>query len=361
MTRQPLFCKYSTRIRPQASLALCILVATAALADISKRPAKESNGFSSPWRQMAISFAHSRSQTIPKIDHGYVLFSRRIIVNDIHQRDAIYMKSLAEGTEQRVPVSMNNAAVVWVNDLAIGKGDNLFLVGSLLKTAEGRPVNFLSRLDVTGHTLAVIDMGSYEPELACVEKDESIWTFGQDWDAERSDIPYQMLRNYSSTGQLLGSYLSSDALPPARLNFSTRLHSMGGTPGRIFLECGDQSVGTYIAPVRTWVEVSLADKTALTWRVNFPSRGYMTGLALLGSHTVYGSFKGWHSVFDQGFFKLDLNQSSVGTWEPVAGMVEYISLSKKAGPVTVVAGTDSSSIVYEKADSGGAVLFWVRP
>src|SRR4029077_2543962 len=157
-----------------------------------------------------------RDQTIPKIDHGYVVFSRRIIVNEI-QHEAIYLKSLADGTERRPSFWLDGASVVWINDLAVASVDKLFVVGSFSRSADRVPINFISESAVAGPTPTTIDRGTYEPELACVAPDGTVWTFGQDWSAERSDIPYSLLRNYSSKGRLLGSYLPSDSLPPARL------------------------------------------------------------------------------------------------------------------------------------------------
>jgi hypothetical protein len=348
------------RLKSRVSLANCFLLLALGVGTSSNGAISQSNGLPAPWQQRKVSVPMFQGQTIPKIDHGYVLFSRRVIIDEI-QREAIYLKSLADGTERRTSFWLTGASVIWINDLAVASADKLFVVGSFSRSAGGVPINFVAESDMAGHTLTTIDMGTYEPELACVSGDGSVWTFGQDWSAERSDIPYSLLRNYSSTGRLLGSYLPSDSLPPARLNFSTRLHRLGGARGRMFLQCGQQSVGAYIGPVSTWVEIDLADKSSRAWQVNFPSIGNITGLALLERHEVYCSFKGQRTVFVRGFFKLNLSQPKIGEWDPIPGMVEYLNIAQKSLPVMSVIGADGPSFVYQKIDSNGHTFFWVRP
>jgi hypothetical protein len=313
-----------------------------------------------PWQQKAISYDWVPGQTIPKIDHGSIVIHRRIVVDEM-QNDALYLKSLADGTEHRLPFWLNGASVIWINDLAIASVDRVFIVGSFSRASNEPIVNFMAESDMTGHVVRTVDMGSYEPELSCVSSDGSLWTFGQDWSAERSDISYSLLRNYSSTGRLLASYLPSDSLPPAKLNYSTRLHRLGGTPGRIFLQCGEQSVGAYIGPLRTWAEIDLGDRTSHTWLMTLPSAGRITGLALLGEHQVYCSFRGWKAVFVRGVFKLTLDEPKVAAWEPVSGMVEYLNISGKSRPARFVYGADGPNLVYVDVDSNKLMFSWVRP
>jgi hypothetical protein len=341
-------------------LAICFIFLIEGAGIGSEGAIAQSNYFPAPWQHKAVSVTTSQGETRPKIDHGYILFSRRIIVDAI-QRDAIYMKSLADGTERRPSFWLNGASVIWINDSAVASAEELLVVGSFSRSTDGVLINFVAESDTGGRILTTIDMGTYEPELACVAPDGSLWTFGQDWSAERSDIPYSLLRNYSSTGRLLGSYLRSDALPPARLNFSTRLHRMGGARGRMYLQCGRQSVGAYIGPVNTWVEIDLADKTSEVWHVNPPSAGIMTGLALLKKHEVYCSFKGQNTVFVRGFFKLNLSQPKIAAWEPIAGMVQYLNVAQKSPPAISVIGADGPSLVYQRIESNSHIFFWVRP
>jgi hypothetical protein len=354
----------SSKQKNELRLKLCVasffLFLAVGTGSGSEPAVSQSNGLPAPWQQKAVSVTLFPDHTIPKIDHGYTVVSRRMIIDGI-QQEAIYLKSLADGTERQTSFWISGASVIWINDLAAASSDKLFVVGSFRRSADGVPINFVAEADMSGHTLRTIDMGSYEPELACVAPDGSFWTFGQDWSAERSDIPYSLLRNYSSTGRLLGSYLPSDTLPPARLNFSTRVHRMGGARGRMFLQCGQQSVGAYIGPVGTWVEIDFADKTSQVWQVNPPSAGMMTGLALLKRHEVYCSFRGQNTVFVRGFFKLNLSQPKIATWEPIAGMVQYLNVAQKSPPAMSVIGADGPSLVYQSIDSGRHIFFWIRP
>ena len=317
-----------------------------------------------PWRQNSFAIGWTADRTIPKIDHGYLEFSRRILRKG-PERDAIHLNSLADGRAQDIPFWLNGAAVIWVDDVAIAPDDSLIVVGSLSPDAK-RAVNFMSHVDGAGHSLATVNMGTYEPELACVEVDGSIWTLGQDWGAERSDISYPMLRNYSSSGQLLQSYLVNDTIPPIKLNLSTRLHGLGSAPGRVFLQCGKNSVGAYIGPARLWAEVSLANHSFQAWNVALPSAGNVTGLALTGEHAVYCSFKAANkTIYTRGFFKLNLGQGKSASWEPVPGAVSFTAIDGSLSAPVALAGSDGASFVYAKwpdnnQESKGT-LFWVKP
>jgi hypothetical protein len=346
--------------RPKLSIAAFAFVAIIVGGSGSRDVLAVSNGFPAPWQQEAVSIPMIPGHTNPKIDHGYILFARWIIVDGV-QNGALYLKSLADRTEYLPSFWINGASIIWINDLAVTSDRKLLVVGSFSRSTDHAPVNFLAESELSGRTLETVDTGTYEPELACVTADGSIWTFGQDWSAERSDIPYPLMRNYSSTGQLLGSYLSSDSIPPARLNFSTRLHRFGGAPGRIFLQCGDQTVGAYVETTRTWAEIDLAPKTLHIWQVRHPASGHITGLALLGRHELYASFKGRDTVFVRGFFKLDLGQPKAGEWEPIQGMVEYFGIAQKPSQVISVIGADSSSLVYQRLESDKHVFCWVKP
>jgi hypothetical protein len=348
------------RLRLRICLAISSFVSAVAAGSGLNAAVAQQEALPSPWQHKPVSLTILQDQTIPKIDHGYIIFSRHIIV-DTNQREAIYVQSLADGTVRRPSFWLKDSLRVWVNDLAVASSDEILVVGSFTRSKDGAAINFLVKSDMEGQTLAIIDMGTYEPELTCVAQDGSVWTFGQDWGAERSDIPYFLLRNYSSRGRLLGSYLSSDALPPIRLNFSTRLHRMGGARGRMFLQCGQQSVGAYIGPASRWVEIDLADSSERVWQVEPPSRAIMTGLALLKRHEVYCSYRAQNTVFVRGFFKLNLTQPKIATWEPIPGMVQYVDLAHSPAPPMSVIGADGSSLVYQKMDFKTHVFYWVRP
>jgi hypothetical protein len=341
------------------SVAVCLLIAWATPSCVA-HTVNRSGVLPKPWQQKAISFNWLPTQTIPKIDHGFIVVSRRVVVNDT-KGDVLYLKSLKDESERRIPLWLGIASAIWINDVAVASAEKIYVVGSLLHSSDKTIVNFMAQTDMDGHTSGLVDTGTYEPELACVGGDGTLWTFGQDWSAERSDISYSLIRNYSSTGRLLGSYLQSDILPPAKLNFSTRLHRMGGATGRIFLQCGTESIGAFISPTHTWAEIDLSDRTSHVWSVSPPSAGHMTGMALLGRHQVYCSFRGWQAVFIRGLFKLNLADAKVASWVPVAGMVEYLSASDKTPPVRFLFGSEDSSLVYVDISDRNLLFSWTKP
>ena len=321
------------------------------------------DGLPAPWQHKLISLGWSNNRSLPKVDHGYALFFQWFIKDGLN--DAIRLISLTDGPAKDLPFWINGASVIWVNNVGVAPGQELVVVGSFSRSVGGAAINFIAETDMEGHSIRTVDTGTYEPELACAENDGSIWTFGQDWSEEQSDITYLMLRNYSPSGRLLKSYLENDSLGPVALNFSTRLHRLGGASGGVYLRCGNESVGVYVGHALTWAEVQLDDGSFQAWKVKLPAVGNVTGLALVGGHRVYCSFRTNKSIFVRGLFQLDLTQSSMATWEPIDGTLSFIGAPPESSPIVAVLGDDGPSLVYVHAPAdfpkSDPVFFWTKP
>ncbi len=322
------------------------------------------NSLPAAWQQKVLALSWSKGQSSFKFDRGYVLSFRRTVAEG-PQKDTIHLNSLSDGMTKDLPFWINGASQIWIDAVAVVSEQKFIVVGSFLPIAGGQPINFMAETDIEGRHVQTVDMGTYEPEFACAASDGSVWTLGQDWSAEQSDISYPMLRNYLPNGRLLDSYLVNDSLPPIRLNFSRRLHRMGGASGGTYLRCGDESVGVYLGPAFTWAEVQLKNKTFQTWKVQFPASGHVTGLALLGTHEVYCSFATRKSVIVRGLFKLDLRNSDTADWEPIDGTLTFVGESALSSPVTFVAGSDGPNLVYVNMPTdfpkSDPVFFWSKP
>lgn len=323
--------------------------------------AAETGGEVTPWQQKVPAVIWSKYRSLPRVEHGHFLFFRRAARND-SSTDVVNLYSLADGSERKTPFWINGASAIWVNDAAVTQGEKLFLVGSLLGSRG--VINFMAESDIEGHILQTIDMGTYEPERACVDSAGNVWTFGQDWNAEKSDIPYEMLRNYSPTGRLLKSYLSNDTLPPVALNYSTRLSSRGGAHYGAYLRCGNESVGVYVGPALAWAEVGLMDGRFQKWKVMLPAVGRVTGFALLGAGQAYYSFRAQNSVFMRGLFRLDLTKPNVATWGAIDGTLSFIG-EGPSSPRIVLGGADGQNLVYAYVPAdfpkSDPVFYWFRP
>lgn len=313
-------------------------------------------------------------RTPPKIDNGYVVSFRQNLKNG-PQGDSIHLNSLATSQESQVSFWLPGASSVWINDVAVSSNQRLIVVGAFAQAADGTARNFLAETDLTGRLVNTIDMGSYEPGVVCTEKDGSIWMIGQDRGAPAAGHSYPILSNYSEDGHLLRSYLTNQDFPFVQLNLSARLRDLGGTPGRVFIQCGSQYVGAYIGPARSWVQVRLSDGTGQRWRVRIPVQGasVITGLAWLGGTVVYGSFRtgpdnsdsAGNGVIVRGLYKLDLSLPGTAIWKPMTTSPDALGLSFGA-----VVGEDSDSLVYIKLSSAPTkivssgpkmpILFWAK-
>jgi hypothetical protein len=280
--------------------------------------------------------------------------------------DAIQLYSLTSGKESKIPFWFAGTSVIWIEDVGVAQNGDFLVAGAFLRPTDTAPSYFIAEIDSSGKTIATVASGSFSPMLVCGSNDGTIWAFGQDWDAAGAGRSYSMLRNYSVDGQLLRTYLERKDLSVGRLNFSARLHYAGGLPGLAFLRCGDTSVGAYVGPARTWVEVRLADGTSQLWHVSLPSaQTAITGLAFMNNGSVFSSLiTADPGLVNQkeGLYVLDLSQESSATWRPVPGTVAPASLT---GTIRILLGSDKSSFVYVKnhvtSENGSYVLFWSKP
>jgi hypothetical protein len=340
----------------------------------------QSESLPAPWRQKVYPSAPQYLQ-FPRVGNGYLWFFRRSLRQP--SIDAIQFHSFSTDQVGQIPFWLEGASTVWINDAAITSSLDVLVGGSYFSADSNSSHNFLAIVDPAGNVRRTINVGRFEPEKVCSAQDGDIWTLGQDWQAEATNTSYSMLRNYSSGGKLIHSYLPRKSLPLRKLNWSVREHESGTLAdfSKAFLECGTQSVGAYIAGVGTWIEIQLSDQKVQTWRIRRPSpTSTVTGLALLGTHQLYASFfsasrdsgNSQHGL--RGLYRVDLSEPSTRFWVLVPGSESRITT--RQGFAKLV-GSDSSSLVYLPTSSNSAhnaplccgpkyfqshpALFWIKP
>lgn len=324
----------------------------------------QSNGLQAAWQKKPFGNAYSRERTWPKIENGYLISFRRSATNDAPD-DMVDLISLASNQETKLRFWLNGASTMWLNDATVTPSQHVLIAGSFLRGGNDTTNNFITELDNRGQILTTVDLGAYQPGEICAGNDGSIWTVGHDWKAEAAKTPYDLLRNYSSGGQLLRSYLRRSDLRVDKLDLSMRYE--GRTPGRIILQCGEMSVGAYIGPAMTWTEVKLNDGTAQTWRMIPPALNVrVSGVALSGLHQVFASFitilGADKSTYQKGLYMLNINEGRpTADWQPVVGTVSPLA-TKYAFQKLV--GSDGTSLVYlgqsATPDGDGWFLFWSK-
>jgi hypothetical protein len=350
-----------------------VIVACFALSILALTTLAGQTSFLLVWQQKVFPHAFAPGQrTLPATSNGYLL-SVRPMIREESSSDVIHLNSVTTGEESKLAFWLPDASVIWIADAAATSGGQVFVAGSFLHVPDRVLHNFIATLDIAGDVLKTVDLGQYETARLCADTDGTVWTLGQDWGAEWDNVPYSMLRNYSSDGQLLSSYLPRKTLPVRTLALSRRLQPTGA-PGKTFLRCGNESIGVYIGAVATWVEVRRSDKISQIWRTALPpaSNVRLTGLALLGEHEVYGTFKTYDSNWDNsdvprtarrlGLYRLTFGANSLAIWEPVTVTLTHNS---QLLPIGLLIGSDGASLVLTihdaKAADGTPILFWSNP
>jgi hypothetical protein len=327
----------------------------------------------------------------PKIANGYVVKFRTTLTNPAN--DAIQVVSVSGRERYSIPFWSRDASKVLLHDVAIAPNQTIIVVGEALsKTGDAK--RFMAAVDFASQELWLKDLKEYVPYRTCVSRDETVWTVGQVAAAENSGRPYQLIHQYSPTGILKSRYLQRVELPISG-QFSLDVFSDPSKVfrGRAFIACGNDSVGVYIGPARTWTEIDLETKSATTWEADgvtdAPSSWsqqilggspdntsqisnliyrtdrpelighFLSGIGVTSEHQVYGSFNlasSRKSVRHAGIYRLKLGQDGKAMWEQIKGPPQ--------GMLRLV-GVDANRLVYLKRQSpaghGDLSLGWIQP
>jgi len=348
--------------------SLVLLVAVAAL------PSAElpSPGIlAAPWQQKALpnTFGpRGLRRTFPTLSNGYLLSYARTVESG--KSHSIFLTALNSGKETVLPFWLPAAASIRLEAGTVNARGEVLLAGTYtLARANVRSnveVNFISRLDQRGRVLSTTNLGDYTAERICTTNNGSLWTLGQVWPLEnklsspQEQSSYALLREYNAAGTLKRSFLPRSALPSGEvLNYRARV------PGAnwAFLRCGDASVAAYVGRKTgfyLWTEVNTATGQTTSLSVRNPSGGTMTGLALLGEHTAYASFR------PGGLYQLQSAPSRPARWIPVPVNASDAAgaAAAKESRAALLLGRDGPNLVHlngPQAPRQHPVLYWSTP
>lgn len=299
-----------------------------------------------PPLQKALPDAVGRKGTLPIVSNGYLLSYARTIRSRGSQ--AIFLTPLRTGKTLALPFWLPGASSIRLDGGAVSSAGDVLLAGSYVRARAGAEANFVARVDRRGRVLSVKDLGDYTPERLCAAGDGTFWTLGQVWSREKvapsagGPGDYALLRQYSADGALKGSYLSRSLLPRGVvLNYRARMPQARSA----FLRCGDHSVAAYLGRGTRfflWTEVNTATGEDRSWSVRTPPQATMTGLALLGEHTAYASFR------PGGLYRLEMVPSRPARWTPVpapaAGSAATAGGDRAAA--SILLGRDGPNLVH---------------
>jgi len=315
------------------------------------------------WRQRQLAASESFGlDALPRVGNGY-LWSFQHVISD-SRNSTILVSSVASNERVQLPFWISGASVIRIEDVAVTPGHTVLIAGTFERSSDPSERHFVTEMDLSGKTLATFDLGEYEPERVCGTQDGTVWTLGQIWSSENSGGSYSLLRHYSVSGELVRSYVERRDLPAKALDLGGRFRQTGPplVPGRTFLRCGEDTVGVYIGPALTWIQVGTGDGEAKMSRVSPPSPTVaMSGLALLGS-TVYASFRGViPGDSTKALYMLKFSPGGKSIWD----LVRVKNASDKATGFQRLVGSDGPSLVelvgQPRGLKGSNLLVWIRP
>jgi hypothetical protein len=114
-----------------------------------------------------------------------------------------------------IPIYLPGADFAWAQDVAVDT-DGSFIIGAsgtvhgnLRETRHGLVFD-----DPNGLQTKVIDTKDWSPDHVAIAPDHSIWVLGAAWSHPYpASGDYMIVRNYSRTGELLGSYVPRSTFP----------------------------------------------------------------------------------------------------------------------------------------------------
>jgi hypothetical protein len=314
----------------------------------------QTTSLQAPWQKKAFGDAFSLAERIfPRIDHGYLLSFRPTIQRASH--GDIVLQSLVTGETRQLTFWFGGASEIHIAAASINKAEErVYVAGSYVRQADIAVTDFIAELDLTGHIVRTFGLGLYRPRRICAADDGTLWTLGQvlNENGEDSGAASGMLRNYSVNGQLLNAYLPGSEFPVVSRNIAKK--------SRVFLSCGDESVGVYLGPARRWIEIPFGGGAAQQWQIEPPqSAPTMTHLTLLGKGTVYASFRNRESSASNAIYGINRGPNGEVRWTRISQKLRVGA--KAVGKVLM--GRDGPSVVYLERTSSelNPTLYWSKP
>jgi hypothetical protein len=311
--------------------------------------------------------AFDKGRSFPAVSNGFLISFTR----EINAPGGIVLNNLSTAQDSRPLFWLPGASKITLQDAAVTPDKRfLLLTGTFTPELQGNDAPFIAAQELsTGKVSVITPAGDFVPVRVCATADNTIWALGQT-QAEIQHIEvtpqpeYEMVRNYALDGTLRNSFVprsSQGALPINLLALGRAFGRRLGTnitPAK--LSCGDRSVGVFVGfPVHSWSEIDLKNKTVQQWKLKPLPNAAMTGLALLGSNTVYASFaaRAGNGRPVLTLSKLTLTPNQSGEWLPV------VDKSPPGQNVSVLLGRDGTSLVYLRGrrNQANTMLFWSKP
>ena len=146
-------------------------------------------------------------QPICQYRNGYMLRFDRMIdrVVRVYGPDGRFRLNL--------PIYLPGATVTWAYDVAVDS-DGSFVAGAGGGSGDMRQVSQLGLVmfDSNGAQTGVIDTKRFWPSHVTIAADHSIWVLGQQGETKDA-TDYMVVRKYSRSGELIGSYLPRSTFP----------------------------------------------------------------------------------------------------------------------------------------------------
>lgn len=226
----------------------------------------------------------------------------------VHQSDG---SLLYEAT-----VTLPDAAAVSVKAAAVLDTDGALVISIHSWSRAAQSAAMLGFIDKTGHLLRIVRTNPFLAVRLRAAPDGSVWALGWDFEHGAGTSGAEVLRHYSSTGELLGAFLPRGQFPrESHPSFSS------GELGSPQLEVTADRVDLLLPGPRLWVQTDhqghVLQRVSLAFKKQ-PDGALQTAALLSAGLAPDGRILSWMQggagTGASGYYTLD----SAGIWRPLA-------------------------------------------
>jgi len=275
--------------------------------------------------------------SVPKWEHGHLVWW------DLNTA-TVFAANGSGRVSLQCRIWPERSSTVHIMDLSASPEGGFAVAFTALNNA-GAPAGFIAWLEETGKTGKLVQLDSAGAFKISFAKDGSLWALVRQHDEFYNDATgYDMLRHYDQNGTLVGT-----ALP--RKIFTRKQYPDGPHAS---LSVSRDRIGVYIAPSRTWVELSLSGEILGHWSLP-DKKAEFTRVFLSESNNIYISTQERPNpkemAVEFGLYKFDRTSGSIVPINVSAAEGEDIGKLR-------VRGVDGDQLVVSRSSSS-PMLKWV--
>jgi len=295
---------------------------------------------SSPLERLSINYDFG-NKPVPKWEHGFLL------MRQYDEYPATVLAFDRNGrTVRQANISFPDAVRVILRSAAAAPNGNIAVSGGAW-TADGAFASFIAWINAASLVERVVRTEPFAAFRICFDDTGTLWAVGREHTADfRGEPQHNILRHYSSDGQLLESLLSRGSI--------TSYNHMHPAEDAYLTASGDR-VGLYSVPAREWIEISLSGAVLGRWNgLETTSDSRIVSAGLTSDGLAYVNVLPRNTASQAGTRpQLFLLDKSSGTWKPIDGTSLLGEIKRRS---VKVLGSDGRQLVIT---AGLPELLWI--